>query len=57
MTEYFARTASVCPVCLKTLEAYKTVGNDGFVYLEKTCPEHGHYKTLIWEGDLPSYLA
>lgn len=57
MTEYFAKTASVCPVCLKALDAYKTVGEDGFVYLEKTCPEHGHYKTLIWEGDLSDYLA
>lgn len=57
MVNYFATTQSVCPVCLKKVDAYKTVGDDGFIYLEKTCSEHGFFRTLIWEGDLESYQA
>ncbi len=53
----FAKTSSVCPVCLQVIDAYKTVGDDGCIYLEKTCTEHGTWKTLIWEGDLESYRA
>ncbi len=40
---------SVCPVCLKKVMAQKVQYDDG-VYLEKTCDEHGFFKTLIWEG-------
>lgn len=49
-------TKSLCPVCLKTLDADKITGNDGNIYMEKTCPEHGRFSSLIWEGDLASYL-
>ena len=52
----FGRTKSVCPVCLKTLDAEKLTGADGNIYMEKKCPEHGKFSTLIWEGDLKSYL-
>lgn len=48
-----AVTRSVCPVCLKVLPA-KRAQEDGNVYLEKTCPEHGFFRTLIWEG-APDY--
>lgn len=57
MEQAFAQTVSICPVCLKTIDAYKTVGDDGFIYLEKKCPEHGSFRTLIWEGNLASYQA
>ncbi len=57
MGTQFAKTSSVCPVCLNVIDAYKTVGDDGYIYLEKTCPDHGVWKTLIWEGDLESYRA
>ena len=50
------KTKSVCPVCLKVLDAEKHTGNDGFIYMQKSCPEHGSFKSLIWEGDLKSYL-
>ena len=50
------KTKSVCPVCLKVLDAEKHTGNDGFIYIQKSCPEHGSFKSLIWEGDLKSYL-
>lgn len=45
------KTKSVCPVCLKVLEAEKVFDHDG-VYMEKSCPEHGHFRSLIWEGSL-----
>lgn len=48
-----AVTRSVCPVCLKVVPA-KRVGEGGNVYLEKTCPDHGTARTLIWEG-APDY--
>ena len=48
-----AVTRSVCPVCLKVLPA-KRAEEGGNVYLEKTCPEHGAFRTLIWEG-APDY--
>ena len=51
------KTTSVCPVCLSKIPAYKVVGGDGNIYLEKECWEHGPFRTLIWEGDLESYQA
>ncbi|MBE6129275.1 MAG: radical SAM protein [Erysipelotrichaceae bacterium] len=48
---------SVCPVCLgKTLTTI-TVGDDDFIHMEKTCPDHGFFDTLLWEGDVVSYLS
>lgn len=49
------RTESVCPVCLKKLPAQKRAEADG-IYMDKTCPEHGSFSALLWEGDLRSYL-
>ena len=49
------RTKSVCPVCLRVLDAEKRVGRDG-IYLDKYCPEHGQFSALIWEGNMASYL-
>ena len=43
-------TESVCPQCLKRIEA-KKVAYGANVYLEKTCPAHGLFRTLIWEGE------
>lgn len=57
MYEVFARTKSVCPVCLRTIDAEKAVAGDGFVHLIKTCPEHGFFDTMIWEGSADEYLA
>ena len=52
----FSETTSVCPVCLKTLPAILRTAPDG-VYMDKTCPEHGDFSALLWEGDFESYLA
>ena len=40
---------SLCPCCLKKIVGNKVEYEDG-VYLEKSCEEHGFFKTLIWEG-------
>lgn len=49
-------TKSVCPVCLKVIGAKKNIGADGNIYMIKACPEHGEFSSLIWEGDMRSYM-
>lgn len=46
-------TESLCPVCLKRVAAAKIACGDD-VYLAKTCPEHGDFRTIIWRGP-PAY--
>ncbi|CAH2603839.1 Radical SAM protein [Rhodovastum atsumiense] len=48
------RTESVCPDCLARLPATRFAEGDT-VFLEKTCPTHGTFTTVIWRG-LDSYL-
>ncbi len=48
-------TESVCPVCLKRIQAQRVAVNDD-VYLDKTCTEHGYFRTIIWRGT-PSYAS
>jgi hypothetical protein len=48
-------TGSLCPVCLRRIAAERVI-EDNVVYLCKSCPEHGPFKTVIWRG-LPSYQA
>lgn len=50
-----AETASVCPVCLQRIPAQRIAyGNE--VYLEKNCPEHGFFRTILWRGE-PNYAS
>ncbi|PTN37848.1 radical SAM (seleno)protein TrsS [Desulfonatronum sp. SC1] len=42
-------TASVCPECLRPLPAV-LVGDGEDAYLEKRCPVHGWFKTVVWRG-------
>lgn len=49
------KTRSVCPVCLKTIEAERVLEEGCRIYMQKECEEHGSFRTLIWEGDLDSY--
>ncbi|MFO8010169.1 MAG: radical SAM protein [Dehalococcoidia bacterium] len=53
MSEVLGRTKSLCPTCLKVITADR-VQHDGDVFIEKRCPEHGEFKTIIWRGE-PSY--
>jgi len=46
-------TTSLCPYCLRRLPA--TVARRGDeVWLERTCPEHGEVRALVWRGP-PGY--
>lgn len=56
MQKIIGKTTSVCPVCLQPIPADKVVGEDGNIYMEKVCPEHGYWRTLIWEGSEASYI-
>lgn len=47
--QVIAATESVCPVCLQAIPAHRVVEGDD-VFLRKTCPEHGAFKTVIWRG-------
>jgi uncharacterized radical SAM superfamily Fe-S cluster-containing enzyme len=48
-------TESVCPVCLRRIAAARIAENDD-VFLCKSCPEHGDFKTVLWRG-LSTYQA
>jgi uncharacterized radical SAM superfamily Fe-S cluster-containing enzyme len=48
-------TESLCPICFSRIPAQK-VKYGAQVFLEKSCPAHGAYKTLIWNGP-PDYEA
>ena len=50
------RTKSVCPVCLRVIQADKLTGEDGNIYMKKSCPDHGDFSSLIWEDSLASYM-
>jgi uncharacterized radical SAM superfamily Fe-S cluster-containing enzyme len=42
-------TESVCPVCLQRIAAER-IAEDDAVFLRKSCPVHGVFKTVIWRG-------
>ncbi len=47
---YSTRTGSLCPECLRAIPASRVREGDT-VYLEKRCPEHGHFRTPVWRGE------
>lgn len=49
MREILRQTYSVCPVCLQRIPAVHAAYDNG-VYLEKTCPQHGDFSSVIWRG-------
>ena len=42
-----SQTQSLCPICLKKIPARRVI-QDGNVYLEKECSEHGSHRVLLW---------
>ncbi len=55
MPEILSHTESVCPECLARIPADRVLlGED--VYLEKICPEHGKFSTVIWRGQ-PAFTS
>ena len=49
------RTESLCPTCLTRIPAERVARGEE-VYLEKECPDHGSFRTILWRGP-PSYEA
>ena len=59
-TFYGTRT-SICPACLRHVPADHVADEQG-LFMEKYCPEHGHFKTRIardhpWHAGLMEYTA
>ncbi len=54
-TGLLGTTESLCPACLKRITAENIAAGDD-VYQEKTCPEHGDFRTIIWRGP-PAYRS
>ena len=52
-------TRSVCPICLENIPARLVQESDGSVFMEKSCPECGDFRTLVWRGrlDFASWIA
>lgn len=50
MKQILSHTESVCPECLTRIPAVRVVDNQD-IYLEKKCPEHGEYRTILWRGE------
>lgn len=47
MKKIINETQSLCPECLKKIPA-RHIEENGKVFLEKECPEHGRYQVLVW---------
>jgi uncharacterized radical SAM superfamily Fe-S cluster-containing enzyme len=52
---YHNFTNSLCPQCLRVIQA-KVILQEGKVFMLKTCPEHGHMRTLL-SSDAGYYLS
>jgi len=53
MKEVVGTTVSICPKCYKKIPA-TLYEEDGKVFIEKTCPEHGKFRDIYW-GDADLY--
>ena len=42
---FIKKTKSLCPTCLKPLEA-EVFEEDGKVWIKKECPDHGEFKVM-----------
>lgn len=49
MADVLRDTRSVCPVCLRPVDA-ELVREGGAVFLEKACPDHGAFRVPVWQG-------
>lgn len=46
------KTESLCPVCLKKIDA-DIISQGSKFYMVKSCPEHGSFQTILWNGSTP----
>jgi len=49
VTEFESYSVSICPECMKRIPM-RIYEENGVIYLEKTCPEHGKFEDVYW-GD------
>jgi uncharacterized radical SAM superfamily Fe-S cluster-containing enzyme len=47
------KTYSLCPVCLERIPAKLALRGADW-YMEKTCPQHGPFKAVVWRGSSPA---
>ena len=47
MVRFEAYSTSVCPECLNRIPM-RIYEENGVIYLEKTCPEHGKFEDVYW---------
>lgn len=50
MNKIIRHTRSVCPICLRNIEAALVQKETGQIYLEKECTEHGFFSALVWQN-------
>lgn len=48
MPNLLRQTYSLCPICQEKIKAHYIMKDDQ-VYLEKECPLHGNFSTLVWQ--------
>lgn len=51
------QTQSVCPECLRRIDATYVLHQDGRILLHKRCPQHGDFRTSVWRqgNGLPDF--
>jgi uncharacterized radical SAM superfamily Fe-S cluster-containing enzyme len=54
LAKIIRNTYSLCPSCLKRLPA-EIVKIEQEYFIEKTCPDHGRFSTVVWRGENPSF--
>ena len=52
MERQIRKTRSVCPVCLKNIPAVLLMQEDGRIIMEKSCEQHGSFRTVVWQGKM-----
>ena len=52
VNKIFSQTQSLCPVCLKKLDAVIITQGKSYI-MKKTCPVHGDFRTTVWKGSTP----
>lgn len=48
MMKVLHKTTALCPTCLRELPASVFADEDGVVWMERTCPDHGRLATRMW---------
>ena len=48
MMKVLHKTTALCPTCLRELPASVFADEDGVVWMERTCPDHGPLTTRMW---------